>query len=327
MTGETPPNPQHTDDAYVSIRAQDFLAGSKSFFDVYVRLASGKYLKLLQAGDSFTPDRLDNYIQKGVTHFYIRKEAHEEYVKYCSTLSSAVVKAKHLSTDIKTTQTLNHGEEVMKFLGSQGVTPELLAHATQFIGNVRELVQQIKPGQQDLLGSFLSDVSAYEHGVATSMLAGILAHVIEIRMEKTVHIVGMAALMHDIGLTILPKELAHENLSLMTDAQKERYKIHPALGADILRDMDGVDPAAIQAIEQHHMRPTGETGFPQKAEAGQITRVAEIIGICDEFNRYLAIARETPEFNVLAELEKNVFPAFSRQVLYAFRSAFFPKKP
>ena len=160
-----------TDEAYVAIRAQDFLSGSKSFFDVFVRLDSGRYLKLLVAGDNFTPERLDGYLQKGVVYFYIRKEAHEQYIKYCATLSTAVLRAKGLSTEIKIAQTLNHGEEVMNHLRHQGVSPELLGHAKNFVDNIRGLVQQMNPGAQELVQGFMADVAAYEHGVGTSILA------------------------------------------------------------------------------------------------------------------------------------------------------------
>jgi putative nucleotidyltransferase with HDIG domain len=314
------------DEDFVPIRAQNFLSGSKAFFDVFVRLSSGKYLKLLQAGDNFTPDRLDNYLQKGVTHFHIYKSSHDQYIKYCSRLSLAMLRAKGISTDLKVGQTLNQGEEVLNFLKYQGVSNVLLEHASQFVSNIRELIQQLEPGAGELMKGFMTEVAAYEHGVGTAMLAGILAHVIEIRMEKTVQIVGMASLLHDIGLLQLPEQLWDEDESKMNEDERRSFRTHHAVGAEMLRSISGMDPGAIQAVEQHHMRPNGLNGFPERVEAGQVTRLSEIVGICDEFNHYLRRARNDPQMNVLAELEKRVFPHFSRQVVYAFRSSFFPKK-
>lgn len=65
---------------FTPILAERFLSGRKSFFDVYVRLKSGSYVRLLKAGDAFSGDRLHKYVQKGMLHFYIRKEAQESYL-------------------------------------------------------------------------------------------------------------------------------------------------------------------------------------------------------------------------------------------------------
>lgn len=314
------------DAGFVPIPAEGFVSGSKSAFDVFVRLSSGRYLKLLKAGDGFTPDRLENYTKKGVTHFYIKKEASEAYRKYSETLTTAALGSKTLSTELKIGQVFNQGNMIMGTLAAQGVTEENLQYASKFIGNVRELVQQLDPEKDELFNSFFSNVATAEHGVGTSMLAGILAYVVEIRMERPVQIVGMAALLHDIGLTKLPETLWAEDEAQMSEQEKALYRTHPKIGADLLRQTKVIDPAALQAIEQHHMRLHGAEGFPEKSPITPMPRVSEIVGICEEFNRLLQKSKMNPSTQLLAELENRVFPGFSKQIVYAFRTAFFPKK-
>jgi HD-GYP domain-containing protein (c-di-GMP phosphodiesterase class II) len=310
------------DAEFIPIRAEGFASGSKSTFDVFVRLDSGRYLKLLVAGDQFSPDRLDNYLKKGVKHFYIRKEMQAQYLQFCKTLSTAVLRAPKLSTSVKIGQTLNHGEEMMSILKTQGVSSENILFAKQFISDIKDLVSQMKPGRESLIPTFMSDVAAYEHGVGTSMLAGILSYVVEIRMEKPVQIVGIAGLFHDIGLLSLPPNARVETEALPPEL-KELYETHPMKGADALRDT--VDPAVLQAVEQHHMRHLG-FGFPERNNhTHTLGKVAEIIGICDELNHYIQKLKADPSINILAEMEASVFPGFSRQIIYAFRSAFFRK--
>jgi HD-GYP domain-containing protein (c-di-GMP phosphodiesterase class II) len=310
---------------FLPIRAEGFASGSKSRFDVFVRLDSGKYIKLLVAGDQFTPDRLDNYLKKGVTHFYIKKEMQDAYIAYCKTLSTAVLKSTKISAEIKFNQTLNHGDELMHMIRAQGVTTENIEYAKQFIGDIRNLTAQMKPGSDDPVAHFLNDVSAYEHGVGTAMLAGILSYVVEIRTDQPVQVVGIAGLFHDVGLTGLPKECRSEDEEKMTPEQQELYRTHPLRGVDILTKSGTVCPAALQAIEQHHMRHMG-FGFPERSNhSAALGRVAEIIGISEEFSRLLLKAKDDPALQILPEMERNVFPGFSRQIVYAFRSAFFPK--
>ncbi|MGK5086803.1 hypothetical protein WDW86_04540, partial [Bdellovibrionota bacterium FG-2] len=195
------------EDLFLPIRAEDFLSGSKSFFDVFVRINSGRYIKLLQAGDVFEPLRLENYLRKGVTHFYIQKALQEEYLKYCDHLASNLAKRTDLSVEITAAQVLNAGEETMGFLKNQGLSDANIHYATKFVSNVRLIVNDLKAEKETFLKGFLSNLAAYDHGVSTSMIAGILCNSLEIQMERPAAIVGVAALFHDIGLYQLPQEL------------------------------------------------------------------------------------------------------------------------
>jgi putative nucleotidyltransferase with HDIG domain len=313
------------DSDFIPIRAAGFASGSKSAFDVYVRLEGGRYLKLLEAGDQFSPERIDNYLKKGVTHFYIPKEMQKAYLEYCEKLSIAVLKSDKISDEIKTSMTLNQGDELMAILRTQGVNAENIDYSKKFIGDVKNLTVQLRK-KNTLVASFLEDVSAFEHGVGTSMIAGILSHVLEIRMDHPVEIVGLAALFHDVGLSALPPNARKEDeIHLMPPEIRELYETHPALGADILYKTGEIDPAVVQAVEQHHMRHLG-FGFPErKNNTASLGRVAEIVGISEELARMTKQNKNDSPAQMLVELEKTVFPGFSRQIVYAFRTAFFPK--
>jgi putative nucleotidyltransferase with HDIG domain len=309
----------NTDSDFIPIRAEGFASGSKSAFDVYVRLDGGRYLKLLEAGDQFSPERIDNYLKKGVTHFYIPKEMQKTYLDYCKKLSIAVLKSDKVSDEIKMGMTLNQGDELMAMLKSQGVTGENIQYAKTFIGDVKNLTVQLQK-KNTLVASFLEDVSAFEHGVGTSMIAGILSHVLEIRMDHPVEIVGLSALFHDVGLSALPPNARKEDeIEQMAPEIRELYETHPALGADILYKT-GVDPAVVQAVEQHHMRH-----LERKNNTASLGRVAEIVGISEELARMTKQNKNDSPAQMLIELERTVFPGFSRQIVYAFRTAFFPK--
>jgi HD-GYP domain-containing protein (c-di-GMP phosphodiesterase class II) len=234
------------------------------------------------------------------------------------------VNSPNLSIQAKTAQTLSHGEEVMSIIQAQGVSAENIQYAKEFISDVRLLTAQLKPEKNGIVAKYIDDVAAYEHGVSTSMLAGILSHVVEIRMDKPVQIVGLAGLFHDVGLAGLPKEVRNENDTTLSPENKALYRTHPALGAKALRDAGTMDPGVLQAIEQHHMRHLGQ-GFPEKTGTSPLGKVGEIIGLCEEFNRMLLRGKADPTLHVLRTMEATVFPGFSRQIVYAFRSAFFPK--
>ena len=69
----------------------------------------------------------------------------------------------------------------------------------------------------------------------------------------------------------------------MNPEQLKLFKTHPMLAADGLSNIHGFHQGALQAISQHHMRLGGK-GFPARTATTPVTRLSEIIGICDELN-------------------------------------------
>lgn len=312
------------DSTFLAIRAADFLAGSKSFFDVYVRLAMGKYIKILQAGDHFSAERVSNYIKKGVTHFYLRKEAQQNYLTYCDQITTRLLQTQKAPIHIKMTQTLNHGQETLSFLKHQGLSDSHLQYASSFMRNVQVLIRQLDLTQVDTLQSFWSDLTSYEHGISTAMIASLLAKQFGIHTDRPVQIVGISSMLHDIGLQSMSVELHDEDESKMTSKQKELYYTHPLVGASILKNIRTIDPAVVQAVIQHHERRS-KKGFPAKIGAGAINRIAEIVGISDEFVRLIKTLNQNKNINPLDEAEKKIFDGFSQPVVEAFKKIFFPQ--
>ncbi len=310
------------EEGFIAIRADDFISGNKSFFDVYVKIASKKFVKLLFAGDIFPPERLQSYLNKGVKYFYIRKDLHENYLAYCDHLSSALIKRSDLSIDFRASQLMNAGEETTKFLKEAGLNQDNIQYATKFVENIRQFIQQLKLERFEAFKAFMNNIQSYEHGVGTVILAAILANKLEIQMEKPTQTIGIAAMFHDIALNKMSPELWDEDESKMTEAQKIVFYQHPVKGAELMKAVNGIDPVAIQAIEQHHMR-TGKKGFPH-FHLNQRSRVGEIIGVCDEFNLLIKKNKQQPLLNFKGVVEDSILPHFSRQIAYAFRSAFFP---
>lgn len=313
------------DAAFVPIAAKGFLSGSSSFFDLYVRLGGGRYLKILQAGDCFTPERLTNYISKGVEYFYLRKEAQEVYLQYCDHLTSKIIANPRISEGAKISMTLNQGAETVSFLRTQGMNESGIHHAEQFVDNVKSLARHLDRKKAGVLDKYLSDISNAEHGVATSMIATLLTGPLRFEADKSVNVVGLASMFHDIGFTKIEGEggskLAEEDEENMSDQERKLYETHPVLGGSILREIRGVDVVVPQAVEQHHER-RNRSGFPRRIGSGLINRVAEVVAISDEFAKLIRRAKSDPTIDPLKEIELGIKDRFSSAVMEAFRIIF-----
>jgi putative nucleotidyltransferase with HDIG domain len=313
------------DDGFVPLRALDFLTGARSLFDLFVRLGAGRYLKILNAGDDFTLERLAAYIEKDVKYFYIRKETQLQYVSYCNQIAGRVVKGNGISVKLKSSQVLNHGEQVMSFLRMQGLSEENLAYATGFVDNVGKLVHELKPERHDLLRGFVADFTSYQHGVAVSIIACLIARQLGIGSDESLRIVGISALLHDIGLFAMPDEVHHEDRAKMSPEHKKLFETHPMTGALILKGIRAIHPTVVQAVSQHHER-ADQRGFPARIGLGRVNRVAEIVGLSDEFVRIIVEARAAGDHSGVDARTRSALSGFSQQTFEAFLKVFFPVK-
>jgi HD-GYP domain-containing protein (c-di-GMP phosphodiesterase class II) len=92
--------------------------------------------------------------------------------------------------------------------------------------------------------------------------------------------IGLSALLHDIGKTLLPQTLLDKQDSL-NEAEWTMMKNHPVYGAALLASLNGVPEIAVIVAYEHHRRHDG-TGYP---ETGRISRkqhvISQIVAIAD----------------------------------------------
>ena len=316
---------QANDADFTAILAANFLSGSTCVFEVYIRLAPNRYVKILQAGDAFQKDRLQGYLDKGVQFFFLRNEAQQFYLKFCDHVATSLIQNKAIPAAVKVTHTLNHGQVVLGFMQKTGVSPELIQSAQQFSGNVRSLINRLDEDNNGVISEHLFELANYEHAVGATMIAALIAPHLKFEGERSIRIIGVATLMHDIGLSKMDSKFGNEEEGKLTEEELKIYQTHPAVGAEIIASIKGVDPTVAQAVLQHHERRSRK-GFPHKLGSGQINRVAEIVGIADEFMKLLIKAKASPHLNPLDEMEVAVFNGFSAPIVESFRKAFKRKK-
>lgn len=311
-------------DKFKPIRAADFIAGSKSFFDIFVQLGAERFLKIVKAGDSFDPERVVSYIKKGVKFFFIKKEAQESYLVYCDQLSQSIIQSQKISTPVKVSHILNVGEEVISYFRQNGISESGLVYANNYVAKIHDTLERTRTDRFEAVKKFLSDVAALEHSNACAMMASLMLGPLEFKDPDTISAIGLASMFHDIGLQDMPENMRNEDESKMSAEEIEVYRQHPTKGAMLLGELRAIPEASVQAIQQHHERRTRQ-GFPHALGAGSINGIAEIVGICDEFVNALKLAKSQQAFDPIHHMETRVFNGFSAQLVDAFRKGIFRK--
>jgi HD-GYP domain-containing protein (c-di-GMP phosphodiesterase class II) len=79
--------------------------------------------------------------------------------------------------------------------------------------------------------------------------------------------------------------LSTEQLTLdELDETAELFRDHPDFGVEILSALPGVPGDVRRAVGEHHERING-TGFPQGLNGGDVHPLAELVAICDTYDR------------------------------------------
>lgn len=92
--------------------------------------------------------------------------------------------------------------------------------------------------------------------------------------------IGLAALLHDIGKTLLPQTLLDRQYSL-SEAEWTLMKNHPVYGAALLASLNKVPLIAITVAYEHHRKYDG-TGYPEtKKRLIKQHIISQIVAIAD----------------------------------------------
>ena len=135
--------------------------------------------------------------------------------------------------------------------------------------------------------------------------------------EDDVEVLRLGALLHDIGKVGVPDEVLRKPGAL-TAEEFEAIKLHPTLGARILRSVPFLAPH-IPIVELHHERPDG-SGYPHQFRGEEIPLLARIVHVTDAFDamtsaRAYRPGRSTAE--ALRELWRCAGAEFDAEVVQA----------
>ena len=124
------------------------------------------------------------------------------------------------------------------------------------------------------------DEMTYMHSVNVSLIAGCFASWLELG-EESERILTLAGLLHDIGKTVIPKEIILKPDSL-TEEEYRIVKTHTQRGYELLKDKS-IDERIKMAALQHHERADG-SGYPFGKSGDQIETFAMLIAIADVYD-------------------------------------------
>jgi len=121
----------------------------------------------------------------------------------------------------------------------------------------------------------------YRHSLNVCVYTLLLGQIYGYSKEELT-LLGLGAMLHDIGKTKLPLDLLNKP-SRLTDEEFEQIKRHPVIGFQMLKDEPGIPLKSAHCAYQHHERING-TGYPRGLKGENISEFARWIAITDAYD-------------------------------------------
>lgn len=100
--------------------------------------------------------------------------------------------------------------------------------------------------------------------------------------REELSLLGLGAMLHDIGKTKLPLELLNKP-SKLSEEEFAQIKSHTEIGYRILKDEPGIPLLSAHCAYQHHERINGQ-GYPRGLKGNEISEFARWIAITDAYD-------------------------------------------
>ena len=255
-------------------------------FNLFIRRGENTYTKLFPKGDEIDAERLKKYeAGKGIEEMFVHHDDYRQYLLYVEQVAHSLFQQKDAEGEVVVTVIKEMTNLTMlEMVINKHVDSKSVAYA---MTTVKGCIDVLASDPKSLFRIFrLLGRHPYliKHALMTSVFSLLLAKIENLESEKTLTTLGLGALVHDIGMSMLTYD-PEEKDELTPDERKEIHT-HPELGKRLLDSLKSVNPEVRSIVLQHHEQPNGR-GYPNGLHDKQIYYLAKIVAIADSFSALL----------------------------------------
>jgi putative nucleotidyltransferase with HDIG domain len=282
------------DDQFTKIKIDDFYSSQSVLFDVYIKLKSNRYVKILHTGDTFTRERIDRYKnEKGVEFLYITNADRRKYIKFTNFVGNKMIMSDKVAGDKKLSLMRMVSEKYLEEVYTHGLKPQVVDQGKEVCQNMFNMIEKQKD-LYSLLRTYQDfDPNAFSHCYLVMLFSSLIIKQFDWQSKVTIEAAAMACMFHDIGKMKLPPEYKELRPADMSAEQLEVYKTHPTLGAEVVEGNRLLANSIKQIILQHHENHDG-TGFPNNVRGSKIFTLAAIVHLADDFAHDIVDNKQAP---------------------------------
>ena len=267
---------------YVPVRIRTLRPDNIVNFDVYVQLGQ-RYVHYIRNSSPFEEERLSRLKEKKVKKLYIRLEEEPQYLAYLSSglddLNNKEVTLEKRSEFAKDAL-ITEAENIERSFETEKGYHRTEEHMQKVI----DFLTSDKGALKSILASSGVSFDNFQHCANVASLALGLATRVGVADNKEHLAMGLAALLHDIGIPKLgldPNALK----SSFTEEQTKTYKRHPGIAVEVLAGKPYITPKILRLISDHEEIGMGK-GFPERKYLPKLPLSSQVLNLCNDFDRF-----------------------------------------
>lgn len=273
------------------IRTATIRGNQPLLFNLYLHIRNREVL-YIKKNDPIEKERLDRLKANKVKQVFIEDNAEGSYLEYIKAnlnrLEDKTIPLEERSSIIEG-QAISAVEDVFE----NPEKKETYDNGKMVIDKYVSFISNNKNAMGHLVNLKSSDFNSYQHSLNVSSLSIGLAMKMNVTDKKELDLLGMGALLHDIGKTKLPIDIT-KDIHTYNEEELIEFKKHPEVGADILRKGGFADRRVVLLVEQHEEYIDG-TGYPKGLKKSQMDPLAHFISLANTYDRYITFSETTPK--------------------------------
>ena len=257
------------------------------------------YQVLLGEGTRLQPEYIKKIRELGIEEVFVETQDSEK-VEILREETETQFKQK--VRDILEHHTYSHNQE----LSQLSETADSLITSILEEGEVIEQVYDIRERSSDL----------YEHSISICTLAVLTA--LKLKMDRnTVHDIGVACLLHDLGLRYLTIKYDNQPMEQLSQEERNEFMKHPVYAYSALKSEKWLSDDVKNMILYHHEQMDG-SGYPLHAR--MLTLESRVLNLCDAFDEMICGigCKRRKVYEAIEELKKYRGVRYDGRILDAF---------
>lgn len=289
--------------------------------DLYLKLPSGKFVKLFESGMSENLDR-QKYREKGLEFLWLERST-------CQWMITQIEKQFHIFLSNKGFKFILRGPEtskeeafdqkIIRVCDELHIDPDFKQEITLIMNKIMDVVQKDIRLTKIIQMIRTNDptVSYFAKNLQlTSFIACALAKKLEWHSKVTLEKLVYASVLHDITLATKPHlqmigSLKELEASKVSEEEKKLFLNHPKEAAQLVKSNFKFAPSETDVLVlQHHELPQGR-GFPFAVAAEKLSPLTQLFIMTQDFVRYV-MNEDDPRLEMYflraeTRFEQNVF--------------------
>lgn len=216
-----------------------------------------------------------------IERLYVSEEEQERYQAYMHQHIQTIARNSEIPTERKAAIIYERATEVIDQMFKNPESLENVKNTQPVVNSFIDIILHDLNAVESLMKITAHDYYTHTHSINVSIYTLSLGSFLGIN-GKDLEILGMAAVLHDLGKSKVDYAIINKNGKL-TEEEFDQMKGHPAIGHAIALELGITDLRILSGIRHHHEKMRGG-GYPDNLKGDEISQFARIIGVCDVFD-------------------------------------------